>query len=412
MSKDDYFNGEDYISIDSGIKDNNDYPSSNNDVSGSHHEETKENYPSGNSTIQETQVTQVPFSTSEIKMPFKSLSKFTFFSKKSAKKEAPLNNLAYDYTIPAIEKLEIIDKEKIKLEVEDRDRINRLENIDKTIEQAIKNRDQLEKDLEIARVAKDKSTSELIKAEQEFVDNLKTKFALIKQEKTLKKESIVKIEFILSKVDIMNVTSLDLSHSDINDFGAKFIADSLVKGDLPNLKHLDVSGNQISYEGNTKFAIGLQNMKQDIKILINKIIPIDTIISGAKKQSDLFFGSKEEKHAIIKDYLKHAQNNGIDIQKVVVSKSIFNKLENTLKLYFNFQVGFAKCNIVPEDATSFAAGAIVAKISKKATGVITATDAVACYFEVFDENASSQEGVQFMLDAGYINETDLLGNVE
>ena len=164
MSKDDYFNGEDYISIDSGIKDNNDYPSSNNDVSGSHHEETKENYPSGNSTIQETQVTQVPFSTSEIKMPFKSLSKFTFFSKKSAKKEAPLNNLAYDYTIPAIEKLEIIDKEKIKLEVEDRDRINRLENIDKTIEQAIKNRDQLEKDLEIARVAKDKSTSEIGRA--------------------------------------------------------------------------------------------------------------------------------------------------------------------------------------------------------------------------------------------------------
>ena len=345
-------------------------------------------------------------------MPFKSLSKFTFFSKKSAKKEAPLNNLAYDYTIPAIEKLEIIDKEKIKLEVEDRDRINRLESIDKTIEQAIKNRDQLEKDLEIARVAKDKSNSELIKAEQEFVDNFKTKFALIKQEKTLKKESIVKIEFILSKVDIMNVTSLDLSHSDINDFGAKFIADSLVKGDLPNLKHLDVSGNQISYEGNTKFAIGLQNMKQDIKILINKIIPIDTIISGAKKQSDLFFGSKEEKHAIIKDYLKHAQNNGIDIQKVVVSKSIFNKLENTLKLYFNFQVGFAKCNIVPEDATSFAAGAIVAKISKKATGVITATDAVACYFEVFDENASSQEGVQFMLDAGVVTTTDLLGNVE
>ena len=47
---------------------------------------------------------------------------------------------------------------------------------------------QLEKDLEIARVAKDKSNSELIKAEQEFVDNFKTKFALIKQEKTLKKD--------------------------------------------------------------------------------------------------------------------------------------------------------------------------------------------------------------------------------
>jgi hypothetical protein len=102
----------------------------------------------------------------------------------------------------------------------------------------------------------------------------------------------------------------------------------------------------------------------------------------------------------------------VDIQKVGVSKSIFEKIGNSLKLYGNFQVGFIKCNIVPEDTTSFAAGVIVAKISKKATGVITATDAVACYFEVFDENAASQEGVQFMLDAGIINTTDLLGNVE
>ena len=43
---------------------------------------------------------------------------------------------------------------------------------------------------------------------------------------------------------------------------------------------------------------------------------------------------------------------------------------------------------------------------------MTVTDAVACYFEVFDESASSQEGVQFMLDAGFITTSDLLGNVE
>ena len=328
MSKDDYFNGEDYISIDSGIKDNNDYPSSNNDVSGSHHEETKENYPSGNSTIQETQVTQVPFSTSEIKMPFKSLSKFTFFSKKSAKKEAPLNNLAYDYTIPAIEKLEIIDKEKIKLEVEDRDRINRLETIDKTIEQAIKNKDQLEKDLEIARMAKDKSNSDLIKAEQEFVDNLKTKFALIKQEKTLKKESIVKIEFILSKVDIMNVTSLDLSHSDINDFGAKYMADSLVMGRFPHLKSLNVSDNQITPTGEGYFPKALNSVNQTIAVVLTKVQGF----------------SKEALKATMKTMLSIAKNNGISTKEILTTdETIEHCKKGSLNVTKNIIWGFIKC---------------------------------------------------------------------
>ena len=75
-------------------------------------------------------------------------------------------------------------------------------------------------------------------------------------------------------------------------------------------------------------------------------------------------------------------------------------------------MGFTKCNIVPEDVTSFAADVIVAKISKKAVGVTTTADVVACYFEAYDESASSQEGIQFMLDAGFITTTDLLGNVE
>lgn len=208
------------------------------------------------------------------------------------------------------------------------------------------------------------------------------------------------------------ILTMNFSNNLIGDDGAKYMADSLAWGRFPHLKHLDITGNHISYEGNTKFAKGLQNMKQDIKILINKVLPINSIANGAKKQSDLLFGSKEEKHAIIKDYLKHAQNDGVDIQKVGVSKSIFEKIKNGASLGKDFAIGFIKCNIVPEDTTSFAAGVIVAKISKKATGVMAATDAVACYFEVFDENTASQEGVQFMLDAGIITTTDLLGNVE
>ena len=208
------------------------------------------------------------------------------------------------------------------------------------------------------------------------------------------------------------IVTMNFSNNLIGDDGAKYMADCLKMGRYPHLKHLDISGNNISYEGNTKFAKGLQNMNQNIKILINKILPINSITSGTKKQSDLLFGSKEEKHAIIKDYLKHAQSDGVYTQNVVVSKGIFAALANNIKLTFNFSIGFTKCNLVPEDFTSFAADKIIAKASKKANVTTTVIDAVACYFEVFDESASSQEGVQFMLDAGFITTSDLLGNVE
>ncbi len=209
-----------------------------------------------------------------------------------------------------------------------------------------------------------------------------------------------------------NIKYMNLSNNYISDEGANCMAYHIGAGSHPYLRVLDVSGNDLSWEGNAKIAKMVQNVTQDIKVLINRVLSVNTIIDGGKKQSDLFFGSKEEKHAIIKDYLKQAQSNGVDVKNIAVSKNIFTNTINNLKLAGNFTFGFAKCNVVPEDATSFAMGAIIAKTSKKATGVLTVTEAVACYFETFDESASSQEGVQYMLDAGYITQTDLLGNVE
>lgn len=399
MSKDDYFNGEDYVTLDGGVKDNNDYPSSNNDVSGSHHEETKENYPSGNSTIQETQVTQVPFSTPEIKIPFKGLSKFIFFNKKNVKKEDPLNSLVYDNTIPILGKLEIIDKTREKLEVEDIDRIKQLKTIDEKIEQTTKNRDQLEKDLQIARVAKDKSNSDLAKAEQELVDNFKTKFALIKQEKTLKKESIVKIKFILSKVDIMNVTSLDLSHSDINDFGAKFIADSLEKENFPNLKSLNVLDNQITSIGTGYFIDALKN---------------STVGNIIIKQYHLsVFGNKENKIGFMKDYLKQAQDKGVDVNNIVVNKSLFGYIKNTGKVCKDTVVGFAKCYYVDDVATDHIKDKIIAKASKTLGILKNLNDVINCYGETFDEVMISPEGVQLIkTDLEVIGENIFINAIE
>ena len=52
MDEDDYFNGEDYVTLDGGINDNNDYPSSNdNGGDGNHHEEYVENYRNVDNTL-------------------------------------------------------------------------------------------------------------------------------------------------------------------------------------------------------------------------------------------------------------------------------------------------------------------------------------------------------------------------
>jgi len=208
------------------------------------------------------------------------------------------------------------------------------------------------------------------------------------------------------------VESLILSNNQIDDKGAEYLTWHFTTPSLKGTKYIDVSGNPLSNTGMEYFAKAIQNTANDIKILAFRLLNVNTIVEGGKKQSDLFFGSKEEKQAIIKDYLKQAQSNGIDTKNVVVSKNIFFNILNKVKLGGNFLFGWAKCSAVPEDATSFAAGVIVAKTSKKATGIGFASDIAACYFETFDEKASSQEGVQHMLDAGYVTQNDLLGNVE
>ena len=43
---------------------------------------------------------------------------------------------------------------------------------------------------------------------------------------------------------------------------------------------------------------------------------------------------------------------------MAVSKSVFDKIVNHTNFLFNFTVGYVKCNVVPEDATSLAVDTI------------------------------------------------------
>ena len=216
----------------------------------------------------------------------------------------------------------------------------------------------------------------------------------------------IKINPYLLQVDVSTIISLDLSHSDMDDFGANIVSNLLKRGSLPNLKSLDVSGNQFSGVGNKYFAQAAKNVQQPIKILV------DTIVNGLKKQGTLAVGIKEAKQNIIKDWLKIGQDNGIDVKNVTVSNDIFDIIVNYGKLQYNFTMGYVKCNIVPESVKSFTADQVIATASKKAGVINTIIGAVTCYFETLDKEMSSQEGVQFITDIGLVGQDELINSVE
>ncbi len=209
------------------------------------------------------------------------------------------------------------------------------------------------------------------------------------------------------KVDTTTIVTLNLSNSSMDDSGAYTMAQFLsTDRRFSNLKSLDVSGNKFSEVGNKYFAQAAKNVQQPIKIVV------DTIVNGLQKQLALGFGSKEAKQNIIKDWLKVGQDNGMDVKNVTVSKDIFDIIVNYGKLQYNFTMGYAKCNIVPESVKSFTADQVIATASKKAGVINTIIGAVTCYFETLDKEMSSQEGVQFITDIRLVGQDELINSVE
>ena len=209
-----------------------------------------------------------------------------------------------------------------------------------------------------------------------------------------------------SNTALYNIKFMNLSNNYIGDDGAKYISSHLSAGLHPNLRCLDVSGNNLSYEMCIGFSQVIQSIKQNI------IIKVDKFSDVVKKQKTLFYSSKEEKQIVIKDYLKQVESKGVNTQNIAVSKDIFSKLDNSGYVLNDFSISFAKCYIIPESATSFAADKIIAKTFKKVFAVTLFTDAVLCLFEALGETASSQKGIQLFLDIGLVGTQELIDHVE
>jgi hypothetical protein len=189
-----------------------------------------------------------------------------------------------------------------------------------------------------------------------------------------------------------NVLRLDLSNNNIGDDGAKCIADGLAKGFFPITKRIDLSGNEITKEGDNKLVQALKSKVQDMVIVTQKL----------GQNLKMIGGSKEEKIAIYKEFIQKAAECGTYDKGIVVDKSLWGEIKNTKNQVFgslNGVVGFVKCNWKPDDLIkSYAQDKITAKISKtlsKALGKFTDIEGVvSCYLEATNSAWTSEEGIK------------------
>ena len=115
------------------------------------------------------------------------------------------------------------------------------------------------------------------------------------------------------------------------------------QGNLPNLKSLNVSDNQITATGEGFFARAMQDKNvQNIVILTKKL----------DFNAKFIFGTKEEKIAIYKELLQQGAEKGVDTKAIVVDTSWFGEIKNTFnktKVVFTGGFGFVKCHWNPEE---------------------------------------------------------------
>jgi len=177
------------------------------------------------------------------------------------------------------------------------------------------------------------------------------------------------------------IITMNFSNNLIGDDGAKYMADSLAMGRFPNLKSLDVSGNQITTTGEGYFAKAMQNSTvQDMYVTLKNAV-------GTKKD---YYGS------FLKQVLKDAQNNGVDIKNIVVDKSLISSIKDNLIMGKKMVFSFIKCKLVPEiEAPSLAKDLFVFTYPKHmVTKILNPIDTVTCVFEATQESFNSDLGAK------------------
>jgi len=125
-----------------------------------------------------------------------------------------------------------------------------------------------------------------------------------------------------------NVREINLSNNQIGDEGAKLLADSLAKGEMPNLKKLHLEGNKITSEGHGFLSKALEVVEQNINVVLKSI-------QNASKSAAQF---------AIKEMLHIAKSNGISTQEVLTNQETIEYCKKgILNVVGNLGLGYFKC---------------------------------------------------------------------
>lgn len=180
-------------------------------------------------------------------------------------------------------------------------------------------------------------------------------------------------DYFLKLPYLSKVSTIDLSNKQIDDNGAKVLADSLAKGEMPNLKKLHLEGNKITDEGQDALINALKNETVQGVII--------TAITLYEKYQLNVSGNKEKQRSILENQLERAKAHGVDVDNVVVNKTAWDWIKNKIKFNGNLTFGWAKCMIAYDDIQSFAVDRFLPKLSKKVSAANDVKDGLLCYFE-------------------------------
>lgn len=125
------------------------------------------------------------------------------------------------------------------------------------------------------------------------------------------------------------IVNLNLCNNNIDDWGAKYLAEGLIYNKFPYLKTLRLEGNKITDEGHGFLIDSLKVISQHIVVKLKKY------------SADL--GQKVIKPAL-KEFIKYAQEQGIDTSHIVTDKPTIEYLKDVGIIGKNILFGVAKCN--------------------------------------------------------------------
>ncbi|MCC8461299.1 MAG: tetratricopeptide repeat protein [Candidatus Megaira endosymbiont of Carteria cerasiformis] len=210
-------------------------------------------------------------------------------------------------------------------------------------------------------------------------------------------------DYFLKLPYLSKVSTIDLSNKQIDDKGAKLLADSLSKGEMPKLKVLRLEDNKITKEGMNYFPFAIDKMKQDIKVTLLDLY--NESKEGMHKSYHLSpLGDKQIKKEILTNYLEMARNQGLDVDNIAVDRTTWGFIKNKVKVSTSFLAGFAKC-LIPKDGKELLTDMAIEKNPKIIKKTIVYIQNASCFDEALDESRLTESGVALTK-----YELELIGN--